>query len=203
MTPVLLIRHGRTSWNSEGRIQGHTDIPLSAAGRAALEGLRVPVEYGNVRWYASPLVRAVESAELLGARELKIDPRLVELRWGEWEGSTKPEMRERHGDAFAENEARGLDFRPPGGESPRELRARLEDWLADVRGAEAPVVAVTHKGVIQMALALATGWDLVSRAPVRLDWGCAQRFSVSGTPPRLRLDASNVALRSPLDARGD
>ena len=203
MTPVLLIRHGRTSWNAEGRIQGHTDIPLSAAGRAALKGLRVPAEYGHLRWYASPLVRAVETAGLLGARELKIDPRLVELRWGEWEGSTKPDMRERHGDAFAENEARGLDFRPPGGESPRELRARLEDWLADVCATRAPVVAVTHKGVIQMALALATGWDLVSRGPVRLDWGCAQHFSVSGTPSRLRLEAPNVALRSPRDEPGD
>jgi broad specificity phosphatase PhoE len=59
------------------------------------------------------------------------------------------------------------------------------------------VIAVTHKGVIQMALALATGWDLVSRAPVRLDWGCAQHFNVSGTPPRLRLEAPNVALQSP------
>jgi len=203
VTPVLLIRHGRTSWNTEGRIQGHTDIPLSAAGRAALKGFRVPAEHGNLRWYASPLVRAVETAGLLGARELKIDPRLVELRWGEWEGSTKPDMRERHGDAFAENEARGLDFRPPGGESPRELRARLEDWLADVCAAEAPVVAVTHKGVIQMALALATGWDLVSRAPVSLDWGCAQHFSVSGKPPRLRLEGPNVALRSPRDEPGD
>jgi len=203
VTPVLLIRHGRTAWNSEGRIQGHTDIPLSAAGRAALEGSRVPAEYERFRWYASPLSRAVETAELLGARELKIDPRLVELRWGEWEGSTKSALRERHGDAFAENEARGLDFRPPGGESPRELRARLEDWLGDVCGAEAPVVAVTHKGVIQMALALATGWDLVSRAPVRLDWGCAQQFSVSGTPPRLRLEAPNVALRSARDEPGD
>lgn len=203
MTPVLLIRHGRTSWNAEGRIQGHTDIPLSAAGREALSGRRVPAEYGHFRWHTSPLARAVETAGLLGARDLTIDPRLVELRWGEWEGSTKPEMRERHGEAFAENEARGLDFRPPGGESPRELRARFEDWLTDVGAAGAPVVAVTHKGIIQMALALATGWDLVSRAPVRLDWGRAQHFSVTGTRARLRLEAPNVALREPgADAPG-
>jgi probable phosphoglycerate mutase len=195
MIPVLLIRHGRTSWNAEGRIQGHTDIPLSPAGREALSGCRVPARFGRLRWHASPLARAVETAGLLGARDLTIDPRLVELRWGEWEGSTKPEIRERHGEAFAENEARGLDFRPPGGESPRELRVRLEGWLEDVCAAGAPVAAVTHKGVIQMALALATGWDLVSRAPVRLEWDRAQHFCVSGTSPRLRLEAPNVTLR--------
>jgi probable phosphoglycerate mutase len=200
MTHVVLIRHGRTAWNAEGRIQGHTDIPLSAAGREALSGCRVPARFGHFRWHASPLARAVETAGLLGAKELTIDARLVELRWGEWEGSTKPDIRERHGEAFAENEARGLDFRPPGGESPRELRARLEEWLTDVCAAGAPVVAVTHKGVIQMALALATGWDLVSRAPVRLDWGCAQHFSVAGTSPRLHLEAPNIALR---EARAD
>jgi probable phosphoglycerate mutase len=139
----------------------------------------------------------VETAKLLGARDLKTDARLVELRWGEWEGCTRRGLRERYGEAFAENEARGLDFRAPGGESPRELRARLEDWMADACAAGPGVIAVTHKGVIQMALALATGWDLVSRAPVRLDWGCAQHFNVSGTPPRLRLEAPNVALQSP------
>lgn len=197
MTPVLLIRHGRTAWNTEGRIQGHTDIPLSVDGRAMLAGKRVPREYGHLRWYASPLARAVETAKLLGARDLKTDARLVELRWGEWEGCTRRGLRERYGEAFAENEARGLDFRAPSGESPRELRARLEDWLADACAAGPGVIAVTHKGVIQMALALATGWDLVSRAPVRLDWGCAQHFNVSGTPPRLRLEAPNVALQSP------
>ena len=194
MSQVLLIRHGRTAWNACGRIQGHQDIALSAAGRAEIAARRIPVEYAAFRWVASPLSRAVETARLLGARDLKIDPRLVELHWGEWEGWTKEEMRQRHGEAFVDNEARGLAFRPPGGESPGELQIRLLAWLADLCAVDQPVVAVTHKGVIQMALALATGWDLVSRAPVRLDWRCAQLFSVAGAPPRLRVERSNVSL---------
>lgn len=199
MSDLLLIRHGVTAWNAEGRIQGHRDIPLSAEGRAALTGRRLPPRFRHFRWYASPLSRAVETAGLLGARDLRTDARLREMHWGEWEGWTKDEMRARHGQAFAENEARGLDFRPPRGESPGELRARLEDWLAQVGADEPAVVAVTHKGVIQMALALATGWDLVSRAPVRLDWCCGQHFTVSGRPPGLRLEAPNVTLQSPPD----
>lgn len=194
MSDLLLIRHGRTPWNECGRIQGHRDIGLSAAARAQLAARRIPPEYAHFHWYGSPLARAVETARLLGARDLQTDARLVELHWGEWEGWTRQQLREHYGEAFAENEARGLGFRPPGGESPGELRARFRQWLAEIAATEQSVIAVTHKGVIQMALALATGWDLVSRPPVRLDWQCAQLFSVAGTPLCLRAKQLNVAL---------
>ncbi len=194
MIDVLLIRHGPTAWNARGRIQGHRDIRLSRAGRAELAARRIPPQYRQYRWYASPLARAVESARLLGARDLRTDARLVELDWGSWEGWTRDALRAHYGQVFAENEARGLEFRPPGGESPRELRRRLRAWLADMATGGQGVIAVTHKGVIQMALAMATGWDLVSRAPVRLDWGCAQHFRVISSPLDVQLTRSNVPL---------
>jgi len=196
MSELLLIRHGRTPWNECGRIQGHRDIGLGALGRAELAGRRIPPEYAHFGWYASPLVRATETARLLGARDLKTDARLVELHWGEWQGWTRQGLREHYGEAFAENEARGLDFRPPGGESPGELRRRFQDWLGEVFATEQAIVAVTHKGVIQMAVALATGWDLVSRSPVPMDWSRGQLFSVDGTPLRLRPRKFNVALET-------
>jgi len=198
MSALLLIRHGRTPWNDCGRIQGHRDIGLGAPGRAELAGRHIPSEYAHFHWYASPLARATETACLLGARNLTTDPRLVELHWGEWQGWTRQELRQHHGEAFAENEARGLAFRPPGGESPGELRRRLQDWLAEVFATEQAIVAVTHKGVIQMALALATGWDLMSRPPVTMDWTCGQLFSVEGTPRRLHGQIYNVDLTSPV-----
>ena len=202
MSEVLLIRHGLTSWNERGRIQGHRDIALSDAGRAALAARRIPPEYARLRWYASPLARATQSAGILGARDLQTDARLVELHWGEWQGWTRQELREHHGQAFAENEARGLGFRPPGGESSGELRLRLQAWLSDIAAAGQAVVAVTHKGVIQMALSMAMGWDLVSRAPVRLDWQCAQHFSVTEKPLRLRVVRLNVSLANRAPAAG-
>lgn len=203
MSDVLLIRHGRTAWNECGRIQGHRDIALSAAGRAELGACRLPPEYAGFRWYASPLARATQSARLLGAAGVQIDARLMELNWGAWEGCTRRELRERHGREFSDNEARGLEFRPPGGESPGELRARFQAWLADIAAAGHATVAVTHKGVIQMALALATGWDLVSRAPVRLDWRCAQLFSLSAASAELRVARLNVALERRDGAEAD
>lgn len=196
MIGLLLIRHGRTPWNASGRIQGRRDIALSATGRAELSARRIPPAYAHFAWFASPLERATESARMLGARDLQTDPRLVELHWGQWQGSTRKALRARYGEGFAENEARGLDFRPPGGESPGELQSRFRAWLAERYQAGLPAIAVTHKGVIQMALAMATGWDLVSRAPVRLDWRCAQLFEICDHGARLRLEQVNVSLEA-------
>ena len=64
--------------------------------------------------------------------------------------------------AMIENEARGLDFRPPGGESPRDVQARLRPFLESLRD---PTIAVTHKGVLRALYALATGWTMERKAP--------------------------------------
>jgi probable phosphoglycerate mutase len=83
---------------------------------------------------------------------------------------------------MAANEARGLDFRPPGGESPREVCARLQALLGELARDPRPVVAVCHKGIMRAALVLATGWDMRGRPPVRLAraLGCELRCHRSG-----------------------
>jgi broad specificity phosphatase PhoE len=198
MTRVLFIRHGRTSWNDEKRIQGHTDIPLSDAGRAELGALEVPAEYRNWQVHASPLQRAVESARLLKLASPNLDPRLMEMSYGDWEGATLAELEARYGDALAIRARRGLHFRPDGGESPADLKARLVSWLEQIRGLRQNSVAVTHKGVIRMALALATGWDLVSKAPVRLRWDCAHLFDLPEEQAcAIQVAGLNLELRGP------
>jgi probable phosphoglycerate mutase len=195
VTDVLLIRHGRTAWNEEDRIQGRKDVDLSPEGRAELRGCRLPEAYAQLVWYSSPLARARQTAALLGATDPIVEERLMELDWGRWEGWTRGDLRARHGEALAANEARGLDFRPPGGESPRELEVRLRSWLARVAADGRSAVAVTHKGVVQMALALATGWDLMSRAPCKLDWRCAQLFAITEGEPGLAVKQLNIGLQ--------
>ena len=191
-TPVLLVRHGRTEWNEQGRIQGHTDIPLCEEGRARLRESRIPTAFAGFRWHSSPLVRAVESARLLGASLTSVDARLMEMHWGEWEGETRASLRVRLGGRMRRLEDRGIDFRPPGGESPRELTRRLDGWLRDVRESGQGVIAVTHKGVVRAALALAAGWDLRGPAPCRLDWEHAHLFSIR--EGRLEIEQVNIAL---------
>jgi probable phosphoglycerate mutase len=163
---ILLIRHGRTAWNEQGRMQGRVDLPLSPAGRAEVAGWQLPDGWAGARWLSSPLRRATETAALLTDRLVAIEPRLTEMDWGAFEGRTLAELRAAAPAAMAANEARGLDFRPDGGESPREVRARLESLLAELT--DAPTVCVTHKGVIRAAVSLATGWDMTSKAPLRV-----------------------------------
>ena len=148
-------------------MQGRADLPLSPAGRTEVSRWRLPRGWAGARWLSSPLQRATETAALLTERPVRVEPRLIEMDWGAWEGRTLAELRAEAPAAMAENEARGLDFRPTGGESPREVRVRLETLLAELT--DALVVCVTHKGVMRAALSIATGWDMTRKPPVRLD----------------------------------
>jgi broad specificity phosphatase PhoE len=168
MALLWLIRHGRTAWNEAGRIQGRADPQLCAAGRAEVQAWRPPQDWQDARWHASPLRRARQTAALLTSAPVRHDDRLIEMDWGSFEGRRLAELRAEAPEAMAANEARGLDFRPPGGESPREVIERLRGFAAEVAG-DRPVVAVTHKGVMRAALALATGWDMRTKPPLCLE----------------------------------
>jgi probable phosphoglycerate mutase len=115
------------------------------------------------------------------------------MDWGAWEGYTVAELRALHGDGMAQNERSGLDFRPEGGESPRDVALRLGNWLKTLAAAGQPAVAVTHKGVIRAALSLATGWDMKDCPPVRLEWSAAHLFSCDRAGV-LRLARPNISM---------
>lgn len=171
---VGLLRHGRTAWNDTGRMQGRADIPLSAQGRAQVRGWRIPASLEHARLVTSPLSRASETARLLGGRKCQpsaeVVAALIEMDWGAWEGETLAALRSRHGAAFAAASARGLHFRPPGGESPHDVQQRVVAWLvATARDAPgSPLIAVTHQGVIRALLAGIAGWTMTGKPPVRL-----------------------------------
>ena len=194
MIDVVMIRHAMTAWNEAGRIQGRTDIPLCDRGRRALAGKRLPERFEAYRVHSSPLVRAVETATLLGLGTPVLDSRLVEMDWGTWEGDTRASVAAADAEGVARNEARGPDFRPPGGESPREVQARVVDWARCAARSRSGVVAMTHKGVIKATLGLACGWDLTGKAPVRLDWTRAHRFRFVAETGDFVLEEPNVRL---------
>jgi probable phosphoglycerate mutase len=186
MTLLALLRHAPTEWNDAGRLQGRADPPLSQATRLGLTQRCLPHCLAGACWHASPLRRAVETARALGADPLRLDPRLIELDFGAFEGRRLVDLRRELGAALAKNEARGLDFLPPGGESPRHLREeRLKPWLAELSRAGGWHVAVTHKTPIRLMLSLACDWPLIGKPPVRLSWNCLQVFWLeAGGMPR-------------------
>ena len=185
MTRLALLRHGETAWSAAGRIQGRADIPLSSRTKLIL-----PEVCHGMRVVTSPLRRCVETAELLGAADAAREPRIIEMDWGAWQGESLAALRARLGEEMRDNEARGLDFRPPGGESPRLVLARLKPWLQELAQAGEPTLAVTHRGVIRALLAEATGWDMRGKPPARLDWTAVHLFGVDtdGTPHVERLN---------------
>lgn len=166
---ALFVRHGLTGWNEAGRIQGQTDVPLSEAGRRQVAAWRLPSELAGARCFVSPLRRAVETAGILGLDRPMADDRLREMAWGSYEGETLAELRRRHGPAFADVEARGLDLRAPGGESPREVSMRLSAFLAEAARGIGDLVIVAHKGILRASIVLAFGWDMLGKPPVAIE----------------------------------
>lgn len=188
---LALLRHGPTEWNALGRIQGHTDIPLSDAGLARMRDLRLPFSFPRV--FASPMLRTRQTAEALGLARPILDARLMEQNWGAWEGLSRAEILERFGaDAFARAGAHGGEaFRPGGGESTGELHARVAAFFQDVAPGDGDAIAVAHLGVLRAAYTLATGWDMGAPMPPGLDVSkiLLLRLSPQGAP---EIEALNV-----------
>ena len=176
---LALLRHAATGWNETGRVQGRSDIELSAAGRTQARSWILPAPIDQWRRISSPLARARETASLLTPEsDVTIESRLTEMNWGAWEGRTLADLRTELGDEMIRREVAGLDFRAPGGESPREVQARVKPWLAELAGGNQDVLAITHKGVVRAIYALATGWDMTAREPDRFRYPALHLFRV-------------------------
>lgn len=169
---IIFLRHGETDWNVAGRLQGQRDIPLNAHGRlqARRNGERIRETIPDIAGFdfvASPLGRARETMEIarramgLKPDEYRLDDRLRELTFGEWEGFTTEELRLDRPDAVAEREARKWEFVPPGGESYGMLANRVSAWLETL---DRPVMAVSHGGVGRVLYRLLEGVEPAAAA---------------------------------------
>lgn len=162
MIRLGLLRHGHTDWNRAGRIQGRSDIPLDDTARAGLAALCLPAPWDQAEIWSSPLARADETARLVAGRAPRHAPELIEMNWGDWEGQHGADLLAQPGSGYRHIEDWGWQFRPPGGESPADLRNRLAPWLA---GLTRDAVAVCHIGIMRILMAQATGWDFDGPAP--------------------------------------
>ncbi len=190
---LLLLRHATTSWNEARRLQGRSDISLSATGRAEAACWQLPHWARDWPVLTSPLKRAQQTALLMGCHAASV-PWLIEMDWGRWEGRRLIDLRHDLGSRMAAMEARGLDLQPPGGETPRAVGQRLLPFLRKLPNAEGYVL-VTHKGVIRALLATATGWDMRADWPERLRPARGHLFALT-SQGRLQLELLNLELRS-------
>lgn len=162
MIRFAMMRHGHTPWNRAGRIQGRTDIALDDEGRAALDAFDVPDKWRAADVVASPLSRAIETAHIVTGKTPATTEALIEMDWGDWEGLHGVDLKADPTSGFRDIEDWGWDFRPPQGESPADVWARIAAWLFTL---ERDTLAVCHIGTMRMILARATGWDFRGPAP--------------------------------------
>lgn len=174
-TRLVLVRHG-VATDAHGRCIGHTDLPLSPGGRAAVAELARSWQ-GAVpsRLVTSDLARAAASARILAdAWRLIAEPeaRLREMFFGEWDGRSWRELGEADGTRLAHWMADWSHEATPGGEGFPDVAARAAAWLAELRvdfvGGET-IVAVAHAGSIRALLSHLLGWTPAQAFHARLD----------------------------------
>ncbi len=156
---VYFVRHGQTDWNAEYRLQGQADTDLNGVGRAQADrnGRRLAQlipEPSGFDFVASPLRRTRETMERiriamgLPQNGYRTDQRLVEIHFGDWQGSTFAELEQRQPGCTAARHDNKWSFVPPGAgaESYAILLERIRPWL---QALDQPTVCVTHGGIIR------------------------------------------------------
>jgi broad specificity phosphatase PhoE len=198
---IVLVRHGRTEYNREGRWQGSgSDVPLDDAGRAeaarVAESLVERFDGQLAAVYTSDLERARETARIVAARlglQALDEPALRELSHGRWEGLTHAEVENRWPHEHAAYQADPYHVRRGGGDSYEDLEARL--WPALERLAERHhgerIVAVSHGGPIRLALSGIVERPLTDRDALGVVNGAW--FEVSRSSAGWSLEASGRA----------
>jgi len=159
MTRIILVRHGQTEWNRVERFRGRADVPLNETGLAQAEatGKRVASEWQPVAVYTSPLSRSVKTAESIAKHydlKVQIHPGLADIDYGEWQGLSPEEARQRWPEEIDAWYNRPHLARIPGGETLDDLRARLMQTVNELaaRHAGETIVLVGHTVINRIIL---------------------------------------------------
>lgn len=171
LTRITLIRHGQTTWNADGRWQGHAPVPLDKIGR---QQAAMAAEYlsglGIDFIYSSDLRRARETAQIIADRlklTVGLDVRLRENDLGEWQGLTSDEIKEWDGETYAQVGADPFNIPRPGGESWSQMARRgcqaLHDFIKEHPGSH--LLVVSHGGTIR---AIVEGLKVLSPSDFRV-----------------------------------
>lgn len=162
---LVLVRHGETDWNAEGRAQGHADVALNDTGHAQADAVaRALARFAPTRLWSSDLVRAMQTAEYVAAATglaIEPDPRLREYDVGKRSGLTMEEFAaffpEEHAAWLAHDHSRPV----PGEETTERVRARVLPALGACLAALGPGetgVAVLHGACLKVGLMGLLGW---------------------------------------------
>lgn len=187
---AILIRHGETAWSLSGQHTGVTDIPLTENGRSHARRLAPLLSDATFSLVlTSPMQRARETCALVGLGDrATIDDDLMEWRYGEYEGLTTKEIREKHPgwSIFADG--------CPGGESPEQIAARVDRVMARVRSVQGDVALIAHGHLFRMFAARWLGLPPAAGSHFLLDTATVSVLSYyHGVPAVRRWNAALVS----------
>ena len=165
-TEIILIRHGETEWNSQLRMQGHSNSALSEVGRGQIQALgewMKNVSFDHI--YSSDSLRARQTAEAItqySGDTLQFDQRIREKNLGVFEGLTSIEARERHPEIYLLFKTGGANYVIDEGESTQQVLDRALEFIEEIRlrHPEQRVVMVTHGGVVRVLMKHTLGISL-------------------------------------------
>ena len=200
-TIYYLMRHAPTEWNDAGRIQGQADSPLTETGRQWAAGWGGQLTALHLqRVLSSDTGRALATARHLNHTlnlPLSRDARLREQDWGAWTGCSMADIRTRHLARFRQEEARGWEFRPPGGESHLDVLSRARKALINAgrKWSQQRLLVVTHEGLMKglvyhLAILQSCGPSVTRMAPY-----CLHRLALRGDD--LVLEEMNALVLEP------
>lgn len=183
---LWLIRHGETSWNAEGRVQGQTDVPLSEVGHAQARAVASLFSERQIdALYSSDLQRVTQTAhpaaQALGLA-IRVEPMLRERHYGMFETLTYAEVKLRHPEEYARFRAHDPEFDFRGGEGLRVFFERSVACLTDIaaRHAGEDVLIYTHGGVLDMAYRHAKGLGLASKRDFEIPNAALNQIEIAG-----------------------
>jgi broad specificity phosphatase PhoE len=182
---AILMRHGETPWNREGRVMGRNPVELSESGRAQVEAAAALAHSLKLDLIVtSPLIRARQTAEIIAGRvgglEITEDPAIAEVSYGRWEGMTYHELiDDPHYAVYRESP---VDYPTPGGETIPHVQAR--GVAAIHRAVEANpgrrILFVSHGDIIRTVLCYFLGLELKFFNRVRVDNAALSAIQIAG-----------------------
>lgn len=176
-TDFILVRHGETTWNLEGRRQGQSDSPLTPLGLAQARAIAERLADEPIdALYSSDLTRTLRTAEQIAAVSglpVISDPRLREKSFGVIEGLRSSEVPARYPEVAARMAQHSPDYAPPGGESLAAAQTRVVSALEELVGRHTGgrLVIVSHGAVLGMFLRHALDVSLSARRSFTLENG--------------------------------
>jgi len=187
MTTVILVRHGQTEWNRSERFRGHADVPLDQTGLAQAEATakRIAAQWKPSAIYTGPLSRTVQTAEAIAraaGMSPQIEPGLIDVDCGQWQGLTPEEVDQRWPAGFQSYLLSPFDFAFPGGESLEKARLRAMKHVEDLisRHADQSLVLISHTALNRLILLSVLGLDSHGFWKIRQDT-CAVNIFESDT----------------------